>query len=120
MKIEQETSGPNECEPEQLKNALEFIIEKQLKDASMRRDDPSYWGGTSKMVTAAAWSAKNAIERSLEQAIRERSLQSVIEEVEKTYRQFSEFFSDDDGTGAGTFADILRDIRQLNSQTDKT
>ncbi|MFN8656622.1 MAG: hypothetical protein U0105_09805 [Candidatus Obscuribacterales bacterium] len=69
MKMEQESIGPNECEPEQLKNALDFIIEKQLKDASMRRDDPSYWCGTSKIVTAAAWSAKNAIERSLEQGV---------------------------------------------------
>ncbi len=92
-----ELMGLNECKPEQLKNALKLIIEKQLKDASMRRDDPSYWGGTSKMVTAAAWSAKNAIERAREQAKRERILQPVIEEVEKAYRQFSEFFSDDDG-----------------------
>lgn len=98
---------------EELKSELATIIEKQLKDASVRRDDSAYWGGTSKMVTAAAWSAKSAIERSLEQANAEKSLQPIIEEVERAYRQFNDFFSDDDGTGAGTFADILRDIRAL-------
>lgn len=103
---------------EELKSALQQIIEKQLQDAAKRRDDPSFWEGTSKNVTAAAWSARNAIERSIDDAIVQNSLTPVLDEVRRAYHQFNDFFENDDGSGAGTFADILREIESIETRDE--
>jgi len=65
------------------------------------------------MVTAAAWSAKNAIERSIDDAVAQNSLAPILDEVWKTYHKFNDYFENDDGSGAGTFADIIRDIEAI-------
>jgi len=91
------------------------LLAAQFADAK-RRMNNSYWGNTGYDVQSAAGRAESAIGDMQPGEEVGPFLAAALERVRESKSQFAEYNDDDDGFGAATFHEILRDLADVGTR----
>jgi len=97
-----------------VRSEIESILNRQELDAVRRIDQGWYYGDTGEIVLGSLEHARDAIDASIQEAVRINSLAPVLTsllQAKQAYKAACSF--DDDGYGLATFNEIIREIREV-------
>ena len=92
---------------------LDEIIERQFADARTKLQNSSYWGPVGMLVQIAAVCCKRAVKQNVDRERKEANLDSMVLCLWLGRSAYKGTYPDEDGYGAATYGEVIRDIINL-------